>query len=144
MLQRFFSYFVFLDMLWLYLTFGSVSQFEVFLFIFYQSRVDLQCYANFFCIASRVTFLFFCHGLFPENGYGSLYFIAGPRSSFILNLIIASTNPKLTVHPTPFPLSPGNHKSVFSMSVSLFLFVGRFISATLVLFRQCEVMVKVF
>ena len=68
------------------------------------------------------------HGLFIVHRvlsqvirYSSLCYPVGPRCLSVLNEQFASTNPKLPVHPTLSP-SPLATQSLFSMSVSLFLF----------------------
>ena len=54
--------------------------------------------------------------------YSSLCYTVGPCWLFILYIECVYVNPNFLIYPSPHPLSPLVTVSLFSMSVSLFLF----------------------
>ena len=63
------------------------------------------------------TYTFFSHILFhhvlsQETGHSSQCYTVGSHCLSILNVIVCIYHPKLPVHPTPYHLPLGNHRSV--------------------------------
>ena len=94
--------------------------------LFYWRIVDLQCYVSFRCRANWFSYkyiyivfhILFYYGLSQEIEYSSLCSKVGLCCLSILNVIVCICQPQI---PSP-PSSPLTITSLFSLSVSLFLF----------------------
>ena len=91
--------------------------------------LDLPCSVNFCCAAKWPSHMYthsfshtILHHALPQMArYSSLCYTAGSHCLSIQNAIVWPTNPKLQVHPIPFP-SPLATLSLFSMSMSCLFF----------------------
>ena len=72
-----------------------------------------MCIYFFFTYKISLSHILFHHVPSQVIEYSSLCCTAGAHCLSLHVQWFASTNPKLPVHPSPSPLPPGNHKSVF-------------------------------
>ena len=106
---------------------SSDVKWEIFL---YWSIVDLQC-VNFCCTAKWLSYTYmyilffnilFHYGLSQDNEYSSLCSTVGPCCLSILNVIVCIYQPQTPTPSLSLLTSPLANTSLFSMSLSLFLF----------------------
>ena len=93
------------------LLYSIVTQSYMYMYMY----ICMYIYAHIFSFSHTI---FHCV-LSQEIGCSSLCCVVRPHCLSIFNAIIASTNSKLPVHPTPSPLRPGNRKSVLPICESV-------------------------